>query len=106
MKKYGKFSYSTGKYNGNFVGQNIFYFDESFTGDKFVDKWYESEKKYNYQNPNYSSKTGDFTQIVWKNTKKIGCGYACNGKKCYGICTYYPPGNSEGEFSSNVFPKK
>ena len=100
------FSFATDKFNGTAIGQNVFWFGESFTGDDVVDMWYKSENKYDYKNPKYTSETEDFTQIVWKNTKKIGCGYACNDKDCYGICTYYPAGNYLNQFSSNVFPKK
>ena len=77
-----------------------------FGSEKISLQRYKSENKYDYKNPKYSSDTEDFTQIVWKNTKKIGCGYACNDKDCYGICTYYPAGNYLNQFSSNVFPKK
>ena len=106
MKKIDNFSFATDKYNNKPIGQNIFWYWGSFTGDKIADMWYESESKYDYSNPGYNSETGDFTQVVWKNTKKIGCGYACNGKECYGICTYYPAGNYLNQFASNVFPKK
>ena len=106
MKETGNFAFVTDKYDGKAIGQNIFWFGESFTGDDVVDMWYKSENKYDYNNPKYNSDTEDFTQIVWKNTQKIGCGYACNDKECYGLCTYYPTGNYLNQFSSNVFPKK
>ena len=106
MKQIDNFYFANEKYNGKSIGQNIFWYWGSFTGDKIADMWYESESQYDYSNPKYSSSTGDFTQVVWKNTQKIGCGYACNGKECYGICTYYPAGNYLNQFAANVFPKK
>ena len=106
MKQIDNFSFANDKYEGKPIGQNLFWFWGSFTGESIADMWYESESKYNYDNPGYNSAYGDFTQMVWKNTKKIGCGYACNGKECYGICTYYPAGNYMNQFASNVFPKK
>ena len=106
MKETDNFSFATDKYNGKSIGQNLFWYWGSFTGAKIADMWYESESKYDYSNPKYSSAYGDFTQVVWKNTQKIGCGYACNGKECYGICTYYPAGNYMNQFAANVFPKK
>ena len=106
MKETDNFSFATDKYNGKPIGQNLFWYWGSFTGERIADMWYESESKYDYRNPKYNSATGDFTQVVWKNTQKIGCGYACNGKECYGICTYYPAGNYMNQFAANVFPKK
>jgi hypothetical protein len=56
--------------------------------------------------------TGHFTQVVWKNTKKVGC--AWNTKSCPGngqankmpfykmVCEYDPPGNYAGQFPQNV----
>ena len=106
MKKIDNFSFANDKYQGKPIGQNIFWYWGSFTGDKIADMWYESESQYDYNKAQYDGNTGDFTQLVWKNTKKIGCGYACNGKECYGICTYYPAGNYMNQFAANVFPKK
>ena len=106
MKQIDNFSFATEKYNNKPIGQNLFWYWGSFTGDKVADMWYESESLYDYNKSQYSSDTGDFTQVVWKNTQKIGCGYACNGKECYGLCTYYPAGNYMNQFKANVFPKK
>ena len=106
MKEIDNFYFATDKYEGKPIGQNIFWYWGKFTGDNIADMWYESESKYDYSNPKYSSDTGDFTQVVWKNSQKIGCGYACTGKECYGICTYYPAGNYMNQFAANVFPKK
>ena len=106
MKQIDNFYFAKDKYNGKPIGQNIFWYWGSFTGEKITDMWYDSESSYDYSNPKYKSDTGDFTQLVWKNTQKIGCGYACNGKECYGICTYYPAGNYMNQFANNVFPKK
>jgi hypothetical protein len=41
-----------------------------------VDLWYDEEPLYEYNNPGYSYETGHFTQIVWKGTTEIGCGFA------------------------------
>ena len=106
MKNIDSFSFSTDKYNGKSIGQNLFWFWGSFDGAKIADMWYESESQYDYNNPQYNSDYGDFTQMVWKSTQKIGCGYACKEKECYGICTYYPAGNVLTKFATNVYPKK
>ena len=61
--------------------------------------------QYDFKNPGFKSGTGHFTQLVWKGSKQIGCGAACNSNnKCYLTCNYYPPGNYLGQFENNVFP--
>jgi uncharacterized protein YkwD len=76
-----------------------------------VDGWYNEYTHYSYSRPRFSHSTGHFTQVVWKSTKRLGCGYAiCNGKHGtpgkYLVCEYSPPGNvtSRREFSANVTP--
>ena len=78
---------------------------------KAVDVWYAEQAKYNYSRPGFSSRTGHFTQVVWKGTKRLGCAYAdCNGKNGtpgrYWVCEYSPAGNiiNRGYFSANVTP--
>ncbi|KAG8770291.1 hypothetical protein FRC12_004378 [Ceratobasidium sp. 428] len=71
--------------------------------------WWNAEKKdYNPSNPQPSH----WTQVVWKNTKKVGCAL----KKCppgsifdpkfgvanYYVCHYSPAGNVIGQFPANV----
>lgn len=70
-----------------------------------VQLWASEASEYDASNPTYSH----FTQMVWKSTTELGCGYA----KCsniyadYGggvlyVCNYNPAGNVEGEFGDNV----
>ena len=74
-----------------------------------VDGWAGEEKKYNYGKAQFSEQTGHFTQLVWQNTTKVGCGAVyCNSNKddaAFGwflVCEYDPPGNVIGQFKSNV----
>jgi len=63
--------------------------------------WYDSEvTKYDWNNPGFSMKTGHFTQVVWKDTKRCGFGF---GEKT-DIVTghYYPPGNYNDDYDENV----
>lgn len=71
----------------------------------FVVKGFAKEcANYNYQKNSCDKNQicGHFTQVVWKNTKKVGCGMViCDGaKNSYGkgrvelwVCNYDPPGN-------------
>ncbi len=73
--------------------------------------WYDESARYSYAQPGYSSATGHFTQLVWQDTKKLGCGYvACNGKNGtpgkFLVCEYSPHGNvvTKKLFIRNVLP--
>ena len=92
-------------------GENLYYCYSSnsicVTGEAASQAWYDEVKDYDYSNPGFSSTTGHFTQLVWKDTEEIGCGAACNSNnKCYVTCNYYPPGNYLSEFEDNVLPAK
>ena len=40
---------------------------------------------------------GHYTQIVWRNTRQVGCGMiSCGGSEVW-VCNYSPPGNFAGE---------
>ncbi len=40
---------------------------------------------------------GHYTQIVWRSTRVVGCGYAPCGNSEVWVCNYDPPGNYQGE---------
>jgi hypothetical protein len=35
--------------------------------------WHEEETKYPYDQPHYDDAWGHFTQMVWRNSSRIGC---------------------------------
>ena len=97
------------KHSGNSYGENLYYCWASngicVTGEKASQSWYDEVSKYDFNNPGFSSGTGHFTQLVWKGSKQIGCGAACNSKnKCYVTCNYNPAGNYNNQYKENVFP--
>ena len=40
---------------------------------------------------------GHYTQLIWRNTKEVGCGVAQRGRREVWVCNYDPPGNWVGE---------
>jgi len=40
---------------------------------------------------------GHYTQLVWRDTQRVGCAVASDRAEDYLVCRYYPPGNVEGE---------
>lgn len=111
LLKYGVFKHSSGSGFGENLGMaggGGIGNDPSKQGSSTVKRWYDEIGHYDWNKPVYSSKVGHFTQVVWKNTSKVGCGYATNGEKSkiYICCNYDPPGNYKGQFEANVQPKK
>ena len=105
-------SINTMKHSSNEqYGENLYSCEASYgecvTGISASEMWYDEVKQYDFDNPRYIKGTGHFTQLVWKGSKQIGCGAACNSyKRCFLTCNYYPPGNFLSEFANNVFPLK
>jgi pathogenesis-related protein 1 len=88
------------KHSNSSNGENIFWSNYESTPDEVVDDW-ASEIKYYRGGKIKSSKVhiyGHYTQVVWYNTKYVGCGRAkCkNGEEIW-VCTYSPRGNYIGE---------
>lgn len=70
-----------------------------------VAMWYDEIKLYKFPNGGFSMQTGHFTQLVWTDTRQVGCGHVeCNGNDIY-VCNYDPPGNYDGEYATHVLPK-
>eukprot|EP00116_Pleurobrachia_bachei_P003076 sb/3463338/ len=55
-----------------------------------VDAWYNEVKKYSFWFPGFSKKTGHFTQLVWKDTTKMGMAIAKDNDKAFICCNYIP----------------
>ena len=94
--------HSQNEYKGTFLGENKYVGKDE---DKFIwnalVKWAkESDILQIYKDYDYAL---HLTQMIWKNTKYIGCGRACLSEDCYLVCNYHPPGNILKEFDSNVF---
>ncbi|KAF2865154.1 CAP domain-containing protein [Massariosphaeria phaeospora] len=77
-----------------------------------VHGWHEEETKYPYDNPSYADAWGHFTQMVWRDTSRIGC--ALGHCKDHGdsnswpgrlYCFYENAGNNiaQGEFEKQVW---
>ena len=99
-------------------GENL-YWGTNQTARSAVDWWYAENKYYRWDDPITSYHLGDsdrskevrhFTQLVWKDTSKLGCGVAKCQNDQYFVCRYVKQGNFNGDnpgvLQANVPPKK
>merc|ERR1719272_2413698 len=79
-----------------FLGENLAL---GATGTRGVDMWYNEIKLTSGGRVSaFSSGIGHYTQVVWKETTKLGC--AVNGRLL--VCQYGIGGNMGGQFRNNV----
>ena len=65
--------------------------------------WYKEKEKYNFLTNEGEAGTSNFTQMVWKNTKKLGCGMGQKKENSYKVvCYYLPKGNVAEKYTENV----
>lgn len=72
------------------------------TGVKALDTWYDEGKSYDYSS---ASTFNHFTQVIWKESTKLGCAYKdCSSSNWgkYVICEYDPAGNMIGNGKANL----
>lgn len=73
-----------------------------------VKAWYDEINLYDFNHPKFSLKVGHFTQVVWKTTTQVGCGYKSGCEtgdwSDIWVCQYQAPGNILGQFAQNVLP--
>ncbi len=84
----------------NKYGENLAWaFGQNLSATTVVKMWYDEISFYNYgKNSCQAGKMcGHFTQVMWKKTKEIGCGYASCGNTEIWVCNYNPPGNYIGQ---------
>nr|XP_043623451.1 pathogenesis-related protein PR-1 type-like [Erigeron canadensis] len=70
-----------------------------FTGLEAVKLWVDEKADYDY-NSNTCARfkvCGHYTQVVWRNSTRLGCARVkCENNAWFVTCNYYPPGNYIG----------
>ena len=89
--------------SSDIYGENLIYSSDILTGYDLTQLWYYEIKYYSFVNPGFSTQTGNFTQLVWANSREMGVGKATSSDgTTYYVARYSPPGNILGAFDTNV----
>ena len=104
LSKIGHLEHSENCYEGELLGENLFFCYGSDPTGTYVSKiWYGENSKHNYSG-DWKNGTGHFTQMIWKETKEVGFGkYKDKKGQFYVVANYHPAGNVMGFFKYNVF---
>lgn len=67
---------------------------------KAVEEWYGQKLNYDYESPKLTAEDRDFTQLVWKSTKRVGLSrtISLDGRNAYIASVYEPVGNVDSYY--------
>lgn len=85
-------------------GENIYATTSSMTPAEVVAEWVKEKANYSYSSNTCSSSCGHYTQVVWRDSQRLGCAVKnCTTGSPFGsgswqfwVCNYDPPGNLNG----------
>ncbi|MEZ4363383.1 MAG: CAP domain-containing protein [Kofleriaceae bacterium] len=78
------------------VGENIYGASSGATGPAAVNSWASEAANYNYASNQCSDVCGHYTQLVWRETERVGCALQECPALRFGstvVCDYSPAGN-------------
>ena len=79
-------------------GENLYEISGGHAGPaQVVAGWMSEEANYNRATNSCTARCGHYTQVIWHDTKSVGCGVARDGRREVWVCDYTPPGNIVGE---------
>ena len=90
------------EHSDNGYGENLYATTGRATPQDVVKSWASEVKDFDYESNTCSKVCGHYTQVVWANTRRVGCGVAeCTKNSPFSssqrwyhwVCNYDPPGN-------------
>jgi pathogenesis-related protein 1 len=79
-------------------GENLFEITGAVAAPaEVVDQWASESRDYQYGSNSCRGVCGHYTQMVWRDTKRVGCAAARRGRTEVWVCNYAPPGNWIGK---------
>ncbi|KAJ1434863.1 Ves allergen [Sesbania bispinosa] len=85
---------------GGKYGENLAMSTGDMSGTDAVKLWVDEKADYDYNSNSCASgkQCGHYTQVVWRNTQRVGCAKVrCDNGGTFITCNYDPPGNYVGE---------
>jgi len=89
-----------GKGYSYWVGENVFGSSGTATPERAVAWWAAEAKHYDYATNTCRGVCGHYTQVVWSETREVGCAIASCPKLTFSsaiVCDYGPGGNTRGK---------
>jgi uncharacterized protein YkwD len=81
----------------NRFGENLFAIEGGrTTPSRVVASWASEVFDYDYESNGCHRVCGHYTQIVWRDTRQVGCAVAQSANRQVWVCNYNPPGNIVG----------
>ena len=79
-------------------GQNLFEIrGRTASATQVVENWASEARDYDAASNRCRGVCGHYTQIVWRNTRQVGCAVAGTARRQVWVCDYDPPGNVVGQ---------
>jgi uncharacterized protein YkwD len=83
------------EHSGGSLGENLASATTGTMRDRdVVGLWYGEVSRYNFRRGSFSAATGHFTQLVWRESARLGCAIATCAELQLWVCNYDPPGSS------------
>jgi len=83
---------------GTPFGENLFEVrGGSASPAEVVGRWSAQARNYDHKSNRCRGVCGHYTQVVWRATRRVGCGVAREPGREVWVCNYDPPGNVAGE---------
>jgi len=95
------------EYGENLYSQHQTNPNADCSAETVVESWYGESLGYDFgcePAESFSCNYGHFTQLVWRNTSRMGIGKAkaSDGKRTVIVANYDPPGNYIGQYTQNI----